>query len=109
MLAGTFTEATYTGYARATIASSLTNWAGTQGAGTVAASSGTSGATSNNVALSFGSPTSAQSGLIVGAFLADAATAGNILIAGLNATPLALASGATAPNFPAATIAFNWA
>lgn len=43
-----------TGYARVGIASSLLNWAGTQGAGSTTASSGTSGTTSNNNIIDFG-------------------------------------------------------
>ena len=43
-----------TGYSRIAIASSLINWSGTQADGTTAASSGTSGTTSNNVAIDFG-------------------------------------------------------
>jgi hypothetical protein len=50
------TEATYGGYGPATQAASLANWAGTQGGGTTVASSGTGGQTSNNNALTFGTP-----------------------------------------------------
>src|SRR5690606_21366039 len=51
------TEVTGGSYARVAVTSSLTNWAGTQGAGTTAASSGTSGTTSNNSAITFPTPT----------------------------------------------------
>lgn len=54
------TEASYTGYAAATLAASLTNFAGTQSAGSTTASSGTGGTTSNNSILTFG--TAATSG-----------------------------------------------
>lgn len=57
--AGGGTEASYTGYAPATQAASLANFAGTQGAGTTTASSGTGGQTSNNNPLTFGTPCTA--------------------------------------------------
>lgn len=47
------TEVTGTGYARVALARSLTNYSGTQGAGTTAASSGQSHETRNNVALTW--------------------------------------------------------
>lgn len=50
------TIASYTNYAAVAIAASLANMAGTQGAGTTSASSGTSGQTSNNNALTWGTP-----------------------------------------------------
>lgn len=43
-----------TGYARQAVSSSMVAWAGTQGAGTTSASSGTSGVTSNNAVVDFG-------------------------------------------------------
>jgi hypothetical protein len=64
-------------YARAPIASSLTNWAGTQGEATVMASTGTGGVTSNNVAIEFVTPM-ANWGLVLGYGIFDAATAGNL-------------------------------
>jgi len=51
------TEVTGGSYARVSVARSLANWAGTQAAGSTAASSGTNGLTSNNVAISFPTPT----------------------------------------------------
>lgn len=48
------------GYARVAIAYSLTAWAGTQGAGTTTASSGSGGQTSNNAAITFPAPTADQ-------------------------------------------------
>ena len=50
------TEVSGTAYARVAVTSSLANWAGTQGAGTTVASSGTSGLTSNNAAITFPTP-----------------------------------------------------
>lgn len=48
------TKVTGTGYAGQSYARSLANWAGTHGAGTTLASSGTSHRTSNNVLIDFG-------------------------------------------------------
>lgn len=73
------TEVTGTGIARATLACSLTNWSGTQGAGTTAASSGTSGIITPNVEIQFaaaGATTAAVSAAFIGFF--DAASAGNL-------------------------------
>jgi len=55
--AGGGTEVSGGSYARVQVASSLANWAGTQGAGTTTASSGTGGQTSNNGAITFPAPT----------------------------------------------------
>lgn len=71
-----FTELTGTGYGRFELARSLTNFAGTQGDGSVLASSGTSHATSNNVLIDWGTSGSAWgTGNYVGLF--DDETAGN--------------------------------
>lgn len=43
-----------TGYARQPVSASLAAWAGTQGAGTTAVSTGTTGQTSNNAVVDFG-------------------------------------------------------
>lgn len=56
---GSFTELDGIGYARQSIARSLANFAGTQAPGSVLASTGTSQATSNNVALDYGTAGSA--------------------------------------------------
>jgi hypothetical protein len=52
------TLATYGSYASQLVARSLANFAGTQGAGTTVASSGSSGQTSNNNPIVFPAPTS---------------------------------------------------
>lgn len=76
-VAGGGTEASYTGYARVSVASSLANFAGTQSAGSTVASSGTSGQTSNNAAVTFGAPTSGPQ-TVVSVGILDASTAGNL-------------------------------
>lgn len=93
-------------YARVAITSSLANWAGTQGAGTTVASTGTTGTTSNNNTLTFPTPT-ANWGTIVGMGLIDAATGGNEWAYGALSTPQTVNSGATAPTFPAAALSFQ--
>ncbi len=99
------TEAAYTGYARVAIASSLTNWAGTQGAGTTTVSSGTSGQTSNNITITFGAPTSGPT--VVTAFcLFDAATGGNYLGGALLTTSKTINASDPAPSF--AISALSW-
>ncbi len=69
-------------YARVAVASSLANWSGTQGAGTTVASTGTTAAISNNIAVTYPTPTGAwETGTqqIWGFATYDAATAGNLL------------------------------
>lgn len=73
------TEVSGGSYARVAVASSLANWAGTQSAGSTTASSGTGGQTSNNAAITFPTP-SAGWGTVTHWFIADASTAGNILV-----------------------------
>lgn len=92
--AGGGTEVTGGAYARAAVACSLANWAGTQAAGSTAASTGTSGATSNNAVVAFPTPT-ASWGTATHFALFDAATGGNLLLHNALATPRAIATGAT--------------
>lgn len=70
------TELSGSGYARQGLTRSLANYAGTQGAGTTLASSGTSHTTSNNAALNFGTSGSAW-GTANYAGMFDASTGGN--------------------------------
>ena len=73
------TEVTGGGYARQAIVSNLTNWSGTQGAGTTTVSSGTGGQISNNVLIDFGTA-SAGYGTVVSFAAFDAVTAGNMIL-----------------------------
>lgn len=75
------TEVTGNNYSRVTVASSLANWAGTQGAGTTTASTGTGGVTSNNGAITFPTP-SGTWGTVTHFGIYDAASAGNLLFYG---------------------------
>lgn len=75
------TEVSGNAYARVNLAPSLTNWAGTQAAASTTASSGTSGTTSNNSAVTFPTPT-ASWGTVTHFGIWDAATSGNLLFYG---------------------------
>lgn len=92
------TEVTGGSYARAAVASSLVNWAGTQSAGSTTASSGTSGITSNNAAVTFPAPT-ASWGSVVEYCVFDAASAGNLLWRTALTTPKTINNGDAAPSF----------
>lgn len=92
------TEVSGGNYSRVQVTSNLTNWAGTQSAGSTSASSGTSGTTSNNAPVAYGAP-SANWGVIWGFFLADANTAGNICVYSPLTTPKTVNSTDPAPVF----------
>lgn len=99
--AGTFPEVVGGAYARVGVATSLVNFAGTQGAGTTVASTGTSGTTSNNGAITFPAPT-ANWGTIFGMVDMDAATAGNGYHFQALTVPKTVNNGDPAPSFAAA-------
>lgn len=93
-------------YARVSVASTLANWAGTQSAGSTTASSGTSGTTSNNGAITFPAPT-ANWGSVVGVAIYDASGAGNMLVYQALTTPKTVNNGDTAPSFAAGAFTFQ--
>jgi hypothetical protein len=99
------TEVAGGGYARVGVNTSLANWAGTQGATTTAASSGTSGTTSNNELITFPTPT-ANWGTVVEFDVYDASTGGNLLFRAALTTPQTINNGAPAPTF--AIAALTW-
>ncbi len=88
------TEVSGNNYARVEVASSLANWAGTQSAGSTAASSGTGGVTSNNGAVAFPTP-SATWGTVTHFGIFDASTAGNLLFHAALTTSKVINSGDT--------------
>lgn len=96
------TEVTGGSYARVSYARSLANWAGTQAAASTTASSGTGGVTSNNVAISFVTPTAGW-GTVTHFFLSDASSAGNIIICQALTTSKTINNGDTV-SFPIAAI-----
>lgn len=101
--AGGGTEVTGGSYARVAVTSSLANWAGTQSAGSTVASSGTSGTTSNNNAITFPAPT-ANWGTVVSFRIWDASTSGNALICQTLTTSKTINNGDAAPSFSAASL-----
>jgi hypothetical protein len=105
--AGGGTEVTGGAYARASIGSSLANWAGTQGAGTTVASSGTSGNTSNNAVISYATPT-ASWGTVTHFGIYDALSGGNLLFWGTLTTAKTINIGDIV-QFPAASLSFTLA
>jgi hypothetical protein len=100
------TEVSGGSYARVAVTSSLANWAGTQGAGTTVASTGTSGTTSNNNTITFPAPT-ANWGTIVGMGVWDAASAGNLLFYAPLTVNKTVNNGDAAPSFAAAALSFQ--
>ena len=95
------TEASGGSYARVGVSSSLANFAGTQSAGSTAASSGTSGLTSNNGTITFPPPT-ANWGTAAYLGVFDAASSGNLWNAQALTTPQTINNGASAPTIAAA-------
>lgn len=78
--AGNFVEVSGGSYARASVAASLVNFAGTQAAGSTVASTGTGGVSSNNGTITWPTPTAQwhpTGGQIVGVVEFDALTGGN--------------------------------
>lgn len=100
------TEVSGGSYARVAITASLTNFAGTQSAGSTTASSGTGGQTSNNAAITFPAPT-ANWGSVTHFAIMDASTAGNAWIYGALTTPKTVNNGDSAPSFPIASLVFT--
>ena len=100
------TEVTGGSYARVTYASSLANWAGTQSAGSTVASSGTTGTTSNNNAITFPAP-SANWGTVTHIGVYDASTSGNLLFWSALTTSKTINNGDAAPSFAAAALTFQ--
>ncbi len=102
------TEVSGGSYARVSVTSALANWAGTQSAGSTTASSGTGGATSNNGAITFPSPT-ANWGTVTHFGIFDAASSGNLLFHGALTASKTINSGDAAPSFQAAQLAVTFA
>ncbi len=101
-----------TGYARQEIDNDMASWAGTQSAGSTSASSGTSGITSNNAIVDFGTAGAAW-GTAAYWELWDAVTGGNRLLFGTivdgagTPTPRSIGSGDPV-SFPISALAITW-
>lgn len=100
------TEVSGGSYARVAVANSLANWAGTQGAGTTTASSGTGGTTSNNGNITFPAPT-ANWGAVSHFAVYDAASSGNLLLWGALSANKTINNGDAAPVFLPAQLSFQ--
>lgn len=94
------------GYARVEIPRDLLSWAGTQGAGTTTASAGSSGITSNNVNITFPTPT-ADWGIVTAVGIYDTASGGLQLVYAPLATPKTVNAQDSAPVFTAGTLLFQ--
>ena len=79
--AGGGTEVTGNNYARVAVPRTLAVWAGTHGAGTTVASTGTGGVTSNNTTITFPVP-SGLWGTVTHFGILDAVTGGNLILHG---------------------------
>jgi hypothetical protein len=99
------TEVSGNAYARVSVTNSLANWAGTQGAGTTVASSGTTATTSNNAAITFPTPT-ATWGTVVAFGIWDASTSGNLLFYGTLTISKTINQSDTV-TFPAASLSLQ--
>lgn len=88
------TEVSGGSYARASVSSSLANFAGTQSSGSTTASTGTGGQTSNNGAISFVTP-SAGWGTVTYWGLTDAISGGNLWVCAALTTSKTINSGDT--------------
>lgn len=99
------TEVSGNGYARQNLAPSLTNWSGTQTATSTTASSGTSGTSSNNVAITFPTPT-ASWGTVTAFGVYDALTSGNLLFYGNLNIAKTINQGDTV-TFPISSLSFQ--
>lgn len=105
--AGGGTEVSGGSYARVKAAASstqaLTDWAGTQSAGSTTASTGTGGQTSNNNAITFPAPT-ANWGSVTHFGLFDAVSGGNLLFWAPLSVAKTINNGDSAPSFSAGAL-----
>ena len=104
----TVAEAAYTGYTRTTVAASLANYSGTQGAGTTTASTGSGiPSTSNNIAITIGGSNTGTVSYVWATAWFDAATAGNMLMIEPLATAAIIQTGDAGPSFAPAALSFS--
>lgn len=95
-------QANYVDYARVAVTASLANFSGTQGAGTTVASTGTSGQTSNNAAITFPAPgVGSTANYVWGRAIYDAASGGNAWEWAPLAAAKTVNAGDAAPSIPA--------
>lgn len=104
--AGSGTEPSGGAYARVAVTAALADWAGTQGAGTTVASSGTSGTTSNNATITFPESTAAWGNLQAVRWY-DASTAGNAWICINLTAPFNVSAAGVTVRFTVGTLQFQ--
>lgn len=97
------TEVSGGSYARVAVTAGLTQWAGTQSAGSTSASSGTGGQTSNNAAITFPAPT-APWGSVTHFALYDSPSGGNQWVCQSLTTSKTVNNGDAAPSFSAGAL-----
>ncbi len=103
------TEVSGGSYARAALAPSTTNWASTGGATTTTnPSNSTGGATSNNVAITFPTP-SGSWGTVTHFGIYDASTSGNLLFHGQLTAPKSIGATDPAPSFAISALVLTFA
>ncbi len=100
------TEVSGGSYARVAVTAGLTQWAGTQSAGSTTASSGTGGTTSNNATVTFPAPT-ANWGVVLCWGLTDASSGGNLWIYSTLTQSKTINNGDAAPSFAAGAATFQ--
>jgi hypothetical protein len=104
--AGSGTEPVGNAYARVAVTSSLTNWAGTQSAGSTTVSTGTNGTTSNNGTIAWTTSTGAW-GNLQSVRWYDAASAGNSWICINLASALNVSGAGFTVQFTAGQLTFQ--
>lgn len=106
---GSPTEPSGNGYARISYAATLANWSGTQGTGTTVASTGSSGTTYNNAAITFASSTGAwaASANLVSVWQMDASSGGNVIWCITLTSPIAVTAAGFTLSFPANSLSFQ--
>jgi hypothetical protein len=103
---GTEVSTSGTAYGRQAVTASLANWAGTQGAGTTVASTGTNGTTSTNNAITWSASTAAW-GTIQSVGWMDASSAGNRWICINLTSSLAVSGSGFTVSFTAGQLSFQ--
>ena len=93
-------------YSRVAVASSLASWAGTQGAGTTTASTGTGATTSNNASVPFTNPTG-DWGWMVGFIVDEASTGFDKFVWATFATPVQILNGTQNISFAAGALTYQ--
>ena len=103
---GTEVSTSGTAYARQAVTAGLTQWAGTQSAGSTTASTGTGGTTSNNAVITW-TESSASWGNIQSVGFTDASTAGNRWVCINLSAPFNVSGAGITVKFNTGTLTFQ--